>query len=268
MFGRLRRVLRFYERVELPDVPAQAQALSYGGRTIVSYPPSPAWAVREPLWLGRRGLGIYAPSTAKMKRKLGLPDREIVLFQTGQLYASIQVLNMKKYYLVRVQRDKLFYIIRRFPVERWLRVDASAVRAGLGKAILAALLGCAPLKKTKSVQSVEVAVKREEVVAHETLRLTTLLNDTIHLRNERIVVHYDTLRQILRIEQVRPVVVVRDSVVRQNIVQQAPSWGVEQRDRGRMDWWKRWGRGLFALLLGFSLLGFIGYLWLRALRIG
>jgi len=268
VFGRLRRVLRFYERVELPDVPAQAQALSYGGRTIVSYPPSPAWAVREPLWLGRRGLGIYAPSTAKMKRKLGLPDREIVLFQTGQLYASIQVLNMKKYYLVRVQRDKLFYIIRRFPVERWLRLEASAVRAGLGKAILAALLGCAPLKKTKSVQSVEVAVKREEVVAHETLRLTTLLNDTIHLRNERIVVHYDTIRQILRIEQVRPVVVVRDSVVRQNIVQQAPSWGVEQRDRGRMDWWKRWGRGLFALLLGFSLLGFIGYLWLRALRIG
>jgi len=268
VFGRLRRVLRFYERVELPDVPAQAQSLSYGGRTIVSYPPSPAWAVREPLWLGRRGLGIYAPSTAKMKRKLGLPDREIVLFQTGQLYASIQVLNMKKYYLVRVQRDKLFYIIRRFPVERWLRLEASAVRAGLGKAILAALLGCAPLKKTKSVQSVEVAVKREEVVAHETLRLTTLLNDTIHLRNERIVVHYDTLRQILRIEQVRPVVVVRDSVVRQNIVQQAPSWGVEQRDRGRMDWWKRWGRGLFALLLGFSLLGFIGYLWLRALRIG
>ena len=268
MFGRLRRVLRFYERVELPDVPAQAQSLSYAGRTIASYPPSPAWAVREPLWLGRRGLGIYAPSTAKMKRKLGLPDREIVLFQTGQLYASIQVLNMKKYYLVRVQRDKLFYIIRRFPVERWLRVDASAVRAGLRKALLAALLGCAPLKKTKSVQSVEVAVKREEVVAHETLRLTTLLNDTIHLRNERIVVHYDTLRQILRIEQVRPVVVVRDSVVRQNIVQQAPSWGVEQRDRGRMDWWKRWGRGLFALLLGFSLLGFIGYLWLRALRIG
>ena len=268
MFGRLRRVLRFYERVELPDVPAQAQALSYGGRTIVSYPPSPAWAVREPLWLGRRGLGIYAPSTAKMKRKLGLPDREIVLFQTGQLYASIQVLNMKKYYLVRVQRDKLFYIIRRFPVERWLRLEASAVRAGLGKAILAALLGCAPLKKTKSVQSVEVAVKREEVVAHETLRLTTLLNDTIHLRNERLLIRYDTIRQMLRIEQVRPVVVVRDSVVRQNIVQQAPSWGVEQRDRGRMDWWKRWGRGLFALLLGFSLLGFIGYLWLRALRIG
>jgi hypothetical protein len=268
VFGRLRRVLRFYERVELPDVPAQAQSLSYAGRTIASYPPSPAWAVREPLWLGRRGLGIYAPSTAKMKRKLGLPDREIVLFQTGQLYASIQVLNMKKYYLVRVQRDKLFYIIRRFPVERWLRLEASAVRAGLRKALLAALLGCAPLKKTKSVQSVEVAVKREEVVAHETLRLTTLLNDTIHLRNERIVVHYDTLRQMLRIEQVRPVVVVRDSVVRQNIVQQAPSWGVEQRDRGRMDWWKRWGRGLFALLLGFSLLGFIGYLWLRALRIG
>jgi hypothetical protein len=203
-----------------------------------------------------------------MKRKLGLPDREIVLFQTGQLYASIQVLNMKKYYLVRVQRDKLFYIIRRFPVERWLRVDASAVRAGLGKAILAALLGCAPLKKTKSVQSVEVAVKREEVVAHETLRLTTLLNDTIHLRNERLLIRYDTLRQMLRIEQVRPVVVVRDSVVRQNIVQQAPSWGVEQRDRDRMDWWKRWGRGLFALLLGFSILGFIGYLWLRALRIG
>jgi hypothetical protein len=203
-----------------------------------------------------------------MKRKLGLPDREIVLFQTGQLYASIQVLNMKKYYLVRVQRDKLFYIIRRFPVERWLRLEASAVRAGLGKAILAALLGCAPLKKTKSVQSVEVAVKREEVVAHETLRLTTLLNDTIHLRNERLLIRYDTLRQMLRIEQVRPVVVVRDSVVRQNIVQQAPSWGVEQRDRGRMDWWKRWGRGLFALLLGFSLLGFIGYLWLRALRIG
>jgi len=268
VFGRLRRVLRFYERVELPDVPAQAQALAYRGRTIVSYPPSPAWAVREPLWLGRRGLGIYAPSTAKMKRKLGLPDREIVLFQTGQLYASIQVLNMKKYYLVRVQRDKLFYIIRRFPVERWLRLEASAVRAGLGKAILAALLGCAPLKKTKSVQSVEVAVKREEVVAHETLRLTTLLNDTIHLRNERLLIRYDTLRQMLRIEQVRPVVVVRDSVVRQNIVQQAPSWGVEQRDRGRMDWWKRWGRGLFALLLGFSLLGFIGYLWLRALRIG
>jgi len=265
VFGRLRRVLRFYERVELPDVPAQAQALAYRGRTIVSYPPSPAWAVREPLWLGRRGLGIYAPSTAKMKRKLGLPDREIVLFQTGQLYASIQVLNMKKYYLVRVQRDKLFYIIRRFPVERWLRLEASAVRAGLGKAILAALLGCAPLKKTKSVQSVEVAVKREEVVAHETLRLTTLLNDTIHLRNERIVVHYDTLRQMLRIEQVRPVVVVRDSVVRLNTVVQAPPAIAEKRDLG---WWKRWGQGLFALMLGFSLLAFIGYLWLRALRIG
>jgi len=265
VFGRLRRVLRFYERVELPDVPAQAQSLSYGGRTIVSYPPSPAWAVREPLWLGRRGLGVYAPSTAKMKRKLGLPDREIVLFQTGQLYASIQVLNMKKYYLVRVQRDKLFYIIRRFPVERWLRVDASAVRAGLGKAILAALLGCAPLKKTKSVQSVEVAVKREEVVAHETLRLTTLLNDTIHLRNERLLIRYDTLRQMLRIEQVRPVVVVRDSVVRWTAVVQAPSAIAEGR---KVSWWKRWGRGVFALTLVFSLLAFIGYLWLRALRIG
>jgi len=268
VFGRLRRVLRFYERAELPDVPAQAQSLSYGGRTIVSYPPSPAWAVREPLWLGRRGLGIYAPSTAKMKRKLGLPDREIVLFQTGQLYASIQVLNMKKYYLVRVQRDKLFYIIRRFPVERWLRVDASAVRAGLRKTLLAALLGCAPLKKTKSVQSVEVAVRREEVVAHETLRLTTLLNDTIHLRNERIVIHYDTIRQMLRIEQVRPVVVVRDSVVRQNIVMQAPAWVAEERSEKRLSWWKRWGQGVFALILGLSLLGFIGYLWLRALRIG
>jgi len=268
VFGRLRRVLRFYERVELPDVPAQAQSLSYGGKTIVSYPPAPAWAVREPLWLGRRGLGVYAPSTAKMKRKLGLPDREIVLFQTGQLYASIQVLNMKKYYLVRVQRDKLFYILRRFQVERWLRVDASAVRAGLRKALLAALLGCAPLKKTKSVQSVEVAVRREEVVAHETLRLTTLLNDTIYLRNERLVIHYDTIRQMLRIEQVRPVVVLRDSVVKQNIVMQAPVWVAEERVEKRLSWWKRWGQGVFALMLGLSVLGFIGYLWLRALKIG
>jgi len=268
VFGRLRRVLRFYERVELPDVPAQAQSLSYGGKTIVSYPPSPAWAVREPLWLGRRGLGVYAPSTAKMKRKLGLPDREIVLFQTGQLYASIQVLNMKKYYLVRVQRDKLFYIIRRFPVERWLRVDASAVRGGLRKALLAALLGCAPLKKAKSVQSVEVAVRREEVVAQETLRLTTLLNDTIHLRNERLVIHYDTIRQMLRIEQVRPVVVVRDSVIRQNIVMQALPEVAGERAEKRLSWWKRWGQGAFTLMLGLSLLGFIGYLWLRALRIG
>jgi hypothetical protein len=265
VFGRLRRVLRFHERVELPDIPAQAQSLAYGGRTIVNYPPSPAWAVREPLWLGRRGLGIYAPSTAKMKRRLGLPDREIVLFQTGKLYASIQVLNMKKYYLVRVQRDKLSYIIQRFPVERWLRVDASAIRAGLGKALLAALLGCAPLKKNRAIQQVEVAVKREEVVAHETLRLTTLLNDTIYLRNERLVVHYDTIRQKLRIEQVRPVVVVRDSVVRWNAVVQPPSAVVEKRG---LSWWKRWGQGLFALTLGFSLLAFIGYLWLRALRIG
>jgi hypothetical protein len=186
VFGRLRRVLRFYERVELPDVPAQAQSLSYGGRTIVRYPPSPA----------------------------------------------------------------------------------SAVRAGLGKAILAALLGCAPLKKTKSVQSVEVAVRREEVVAHETLRLTTLLNDTIHLRNERLVIHYDTIRQKLRIEQVRPVVVVRDSVVKQNMVMQAPAWVAEGRVEKRLSWWKRWGQGVFALMLGLSLLGFIGYLWLRALRIG
>jgi hypothetical protein len=203
-----------------------------------------------------------------MKRKLGLPDREIVLFQTGQLYASIQVLNMKKYYLVRVQRDKLFYIIRRFPVERWLRVDASAVRGGLCKALLAALLGCAPLKKTKSVQSVEVAVRREEVVAQETLRLTTLLNDTIHLRNERLVIHYDTIRQMLRIEQVRPVVVVRDSVVRWNAVVQAPAWVAEERPEKPLGWWKRWGQGVFALMLGLSVLGFIGYLWLRALRIG
>jgi hypothetical protein len=267
VFGRLRRVLRFHERVELPDVPAQAQALTYGGRTIVSYPPSPAWAVREPLWLGRRGLGIYAPSTAKMKRRLGLPDREIVLFQTGKLYASIQVLNMKKYYLIRVQRDKLFYIIRRFPVERWLRVDALAVRAGMGKAILAALLGCASLKKNKAVQSVEVAVRREEVVAHETLRLTTLLNDTIHLRNERLVIHYDTIRQMLRIEQVRPVVVVRDSVVRWNTIVQAPTKVAEGRAARGSDWWKAWGRGVFALILGLSVLGFIGYLWLRALKI-
>ena len=259
--------MRFYERVELPDVPAQSQSLAYGGRTIVSYPPSPAWAVREPLWLGRRGLGIYAPSTAKMKRRLGLPDREIVLFQTGQLYASIQVLNMKKYYLIRVQRDRLSYIIRRFPVERWLRVDASAVRAGLRKALLAALFGCAPLKKSKSVQQVEVAVRREEVVAHETLRLTTLLNDTIYLRNERLVIHYDTIRQMLRIEQVRPVVVVRDSVVRQNIVMQLPARVAEERDESRISWWKRWGQGVFALVLALSILSFIGYLWLRALRI-
>jgi hypothetical protein len=203
-----------------------------------------------------------------MKRKLGLPDREIVLFQTGKLYASIQVLNMKKYYLVRVQRDKLFYIIRRFPVERWLRVDASAVRGGLRKALLAALLGCAPLKKAKSVQSVEVAVRREEVVAHETLRLTTLLNDTIHLRNERLVIQYDTIRQMLRIEQVRPVVVVRDSVVRQNIVMQALPEVAGERAEKRLSWWKRWGQWAFALMLGLSLLGFIGYLWLRALRIG
>jgi len=178
------------------------------------------------------------------------------------------VLNMKKYYLVRVQRDKLFYIIRRFPVERWLRVDASAVRAGLRKALLAALLGCAPPKKAKSVQSVEVAVRREEVVAHETLRLTTLLNDTIHLRNERLVIQYDTIRQMLRIEQVRPVVVVRDSVVRQNMVMQAPAWVAEERSEKRLSWWKRWGQGVFALMLGLSVLGFIGYLWLRALRIG
>jgi hypothetical protein len=41
-----------------------------------------------------------------------------------------------------------------------------------------------------------------------------MLNDTIHLRNERIVIHYDTIQQKLRIEQVRPVVVVKDSVVR------------------------------------------------------
>jgi hypothetical protein len=246
-------------------VPEQPQSLSYGGRTIVSYPPSPAWAVREPLWLGRRGLGIYAPSTAKMKRRLGLPNREIVLFQTGKLYASIQVLNMKKYYLIRVQRDKLSYIIQRFPVERWLRVDASAVRAGLGKAILVALLGCAPLKKNKAIQQVEVAVRREEVVAHETLRLTTLLNDTIHLRNERLMIQYDTIHQKLRIEQIRPVVMVRDSVVRWNAVVQFPSPVTEERN---MSWWKRWGRGVFALTLGFSLLAFIGYLWLRALRIG
>jgi len=268
VFWRLRRVIRFHERVELPDIPAQAQSLSYGGRTIVSYPPSPAWAVREPLWLGRRGLGIYAPSTAKMKRRLGLPDREIVLFQTGKLYASIQVLNMKKYYLIRVQRDKLSYIIRRFPVERWLRVDASAVRAGLRKALLAALLGCAPLKKNRVVQQVGVAVKREEVVAHETLKLTTLLNDTIHLRNERLVIQYDTIRQKLRIEQVRPVVVVRDSVVRWNTVVQSSSREDKERAEKRVGWWKRWGRGVFALILGLSLLGFIGYLWLRALRIG
>jgi hypothetical protein len=162
-----------------------------------------------------------------------------VLFQTGQLYASIQVLNMKKYYLVRVQRDKLFYIIRRFPVVRWLRVDAAAVRGGLRKALLAALLGCAPLKKTKSVQSVEVAVRREEIVAHETLRLTTLLNDTIYLRNERLVIQYDTIRQMLRIEQVRPVVVVRDSVVRQNIVIQSPSGVAAERAEKRLSWWKR-----------------------------
>jgi hypothetical protein len=268
VFGRLRRVLQFHERVELPDVPAQAQSLSYAGKTIVSYPPSPAWAVREPLWLGRRGLGIYAPSTAKMKRRLGLPDREIVLFQTGKLYASIQVVNMKKYYLIRVQRDKLSYIISRFPVERWLRVDAAALRAGLGKALLAALLGCASLKKNKAIQQMEVAVRREEVVAQETLRLTTLLNDTIHLRNEWLVIHYDTIHQKLRIEQVRPVVVVRDSVVRQNIVMQAPAWGQEERAEKRMSWWKSWGQGLFALMLGLSVLGFIGYLWLRALKIG
>jgi hypothetical protein len=266
VFGRLRRVLRFHERVELPDVPAQAQSLSYAGKTIVSYPPSPAWAVREPLWLGRRGLGIYAPSTAKMKRRLGLPDREIVLFQTGKLYASIQVLNMKKYYLIRVERDKLSYIISRFPVERWLRVDASAIRAGLGKALLAALLGCASLKKNKAIQQVEVAVRREEVVAHETLRLTTLLNDTIYLRNERLVIHYDTIQQKIRIEQVRPVVMVRDSVVRQNIVMQTPAWWPGEHAEKRMSWWKSWGQGLFALMLGLSVLGFIGYLWLRALK--
>jgi len=268
VFGRLRRVLRFYERVELPDVPAQTQTLSYGGRTIVSYPPSPAWAVREPLWLGRRGLGIYAPSTAKMKRKLGLPDREIVLFQTGRLYASIQVLNMKKYYLIRVQRDKLFYIIRRFPVERWLRVDASAVRAGLGKAILAALLGCAPLKKPRAIEKVEVAVRREEVVAHETLRLTTLLNDTIYLRNERLVIQYDTIRQMLRIEQVRPVVVVRDSVIRWNAVVQAPSWVAEKQGEKSISSVSYTHLRVVALSLGLGFLAFVGYLWLRALRIG
>jgi len=267
VFGRLRRVLRFHERVELPDISAQAQSLSYGGRTIVSYPPSPAWAVREPLWLGRRGLGIYAPSTAKMKRRLGLPDREIVLFQTGKLYASIQVLNMKKYYLIRVERDKLSYIIRRFPVERWLRVDATAIRSGLSKAILAALLGCAPLKKKKAIERVEVAVRREEVVAHETLRLTTLLNDTIHLRNERLVIHYDTIRQMLRIEQVRPVVVVRDSVVKQNVVLPTLTREAAERAESHVGWWRRWGQGVFALGLVLGLLGFIGYLWLRALKI-
>jgi hypothetical protein len=120
----------------------------------------------------------------------------------------------------------------------------------------------------ESVPSVEVAVRREEVVAQETLRLTTLLNDTIHLRNERLVIHYDTIRQMLRIEQVRPVVVVRDSVVRQNVVMQAPAWVAEERSEKRLSWWKRWGQGAFTLMLGLSLLGFIGYLWLRALRIG
>ena len=264
MFWRLRRVLRFYERVELPDVPAQSQSLAYGGRTIVSYPPSPAWAVREPLWLGRRGLGVYAPSTAKMKRRLGLPDKEIILFQTGQLYASIQVLNMKKYYLIRVQRDRLSYIIRRFPVERWLRVDASAVRAGLSKAILAALLGCAPLKKSKSVQQVEVAVRREEVVAHETLRLTAVLNDTIYLRNERLVIHYDTIHQRLRIEQIRPVVVVRDSIVHRDSVVVASLRVAEERAEKRMGWWESWGSRVFLLILGIGFLAFVGYLWLRA----
>jgi hypothetical protein len=115
---------------------------------------------------------------------------------------------------------------------------------------------------------VEVAVRREEVVAHETLRLTTLLNDTIHLRNERLVIHYDTIRQMLRIEQVRPVVVVRDSVVRQNILMPTAARVAEEKAERRMSWWKRWGQGVFVLMLGLSLLGFIGYLWLRVLRIG
>jgi hypothetical protein len=152
-------------------------------------------------------------------------------------------------------------------VERWLRVDASAVREGIGKAILAALLGCTPLKKNKALQSVEVAVRREEVVAHETLRLTTLLNDTIYLRNERLVIHYDTIHQKLRIEQVRPVVVVRDSVFRGNAVVQAPSWVAEKQGGKSMSWWKRWGEGVFALSLGLGFLAFVGYLWLRALKI-
>jgi hypothetical protein len=202
-----------------------------------------------------------------MKRRLGLPDREIVLFQTGQLYASIQVLNMKKYYLIRVQRDKLSYIIRRFPVERWLRVDASAIRAGLSKALLAALLGCASLKKHRATQNVEIVSRREEVIARETLRLTTLLNDTIYLRNERLVIHYDTIHQRLRIEQIRPVVVVRDSIVRRDSVVIAPARVGGEKAGRRMDWWKSWGHELFLLSLGLGFLAFVGYLWLRALRI-
>jgi len=57
-------------------------------------------------------------------------------------------------------------------------------------------------------------------------------------------------------------------VVRQNIVMQAPAWVAEERAEKRLSWWKRWGQGAVALMLGLSLLGFIGYLWLRALRIG
>ena len=258
MFPRLYRLTRFYERVQLPDIDREPHEISHAGRVVERYPPSPSWVIRLPLWAGLRRLGTYAPSTARRKRKAGLPDTQIVLYETGALYRSIRVLNMKKYYLITVKRDKLQYIIRRFPVEAWLRVDASAIRRKVAAAVLAALLGCAPLKRTQ--QSVTIA--HEQVVAHETLRVTTTLSDTIHLRNERLIVSYDTLRQVLRIEQVRPVTVRRDSVVIERI---RPI--TEPAEGFSAGWWQKWGKG--AVVLGFvlSLLLFVGYLWLRALRI-
>ena len=253
MFARLRRVASFYERVQLPDITPYPHDIQHAGRVVASYPPSPAWAVRLPLWAGRRGLGVYAPSTAKRKRRKGLPDRQIVLYETGKLYASIRIQNMKKYYLITVSRDKLRYILQRFPIKTWARIDPEVVLPQLGKAVLVALLGCAPLRKT-----VQVDVRREEVVAQETLRLTTTLRDTLYLRNERLIVHYDTLRQTLRIEQVRPVIVKRDSVV---IERPAPAPAKTET------WWQRWGKGVFALGFVASILAFIAYLWLKALRI-
>jgi len=255
VFDRLKRVVRFHERVVLPDIDSVPHQISHAGRVVASYPPSPSWAVRLPLWAGLRKLGQYAPSTARRKRKLGLPDDRIVLYHTGALYESITVRNMKKYYLITVKRDKLSYIIRRFPVRSWLRVDADAVRHKIVSAVLVALTGCASLKRAKQT---EIVVRHEEVVTTETLRLTTTLRDTIYMRNERLVVHYDTLRQVLRIEQVRPVTVRRDSIV---IERTASPPAPQPKPKSKP-------RGLIVITVIALLAATIVLLWRRALKIG
>jgi len=79
--------------------------------------------------------------------------------------------------------------------------------------LLFALLGCKSAKDHEHSRSMEAGPQKKEIVTQETLRLTTLLNDTIYLKDEKLIIHFDTIHHVLYIKQVQPVAILSDSII-------------------------------------------------------